>query len=242
MPEERSIGDLSYLLHPPIDAVGTWSAPVIVRAHPGPTDEVTFRRDPQVDFLTRNGFAVADVNYRGSTGHGREFRRSLYGRWGLDDVADCGTVADELLNLGTAVDGQVFICGASAGGYTALQAVSQPGPFRAAAARSPIVDPHGWANSVPRFQRAHAGALSGGAGAVIAARILRPVLLTHGRHDPISSAHDTAHLAAGLRSRNANHEMLLLETSSHTFASPELATVVLEAELNFFRRMLDSSR
>jgi dipeptidyl aminopeptidase/acylaminoacyl peptidase len=241
LPEERSLGGVAFLLHPPIGADGNWSAPLIVRAHPGPTDEVTFRRDPQVDFFTRHGFAVADVDYRGSTGHGREFRRSLYGRWGLDDVTDCRAVAEDLLIRGTAIDGQVFICGASAGGYTALQAVSQSGPFRAAAARSPIVDQKRWADSVPRFQRAHAEALAGGAGSVKAERITRPVLLVHGRRDPITSAKDTIELADSLQSRNADHELLLLDTSSHTLASPDLATVVLEAEINFFRRMLDSS-
>jgi len=218
MPEERSLGELMFLLHPPVGADDNWSAPVIVRAHPGPTDEVTFRRDPQADFFSRNGFAVADVDYRGSTGHGREFRRSLYGRWGLDDVADCRTLAEHLVSIGTAIERQVFICGA------------------------PIVDPKRWADSVPRFQRAHATALSVGAGPVTAGEITRPVLLVHGRRDPITSAQDTADLAASLQSRNADHELLLLDTSSHTLASPDLANTVLEAELKFFRRIIDSAR
>ncbi|MEU4194164.1 prolyl oligopeptidase family serine peptidase [Kribbella sp. NPDC026611] len=242
MPEERSLDELMFLLYPPIGAEDNWTAPLIVRAHPGPTDEASFRRDPQIDFFTRNGFAVADVDYRGSTGHGREFRRSLYGRWGLDDVADCRTVAENLLTLGTAIEGQVFIWGASAGGYTALHAVSQPGPFRAAAARSPIIDPRRWADSVPRFQRAHAVALSGGAGPVLADHITRPVLLIHGKRDAITSAQDTADLASGLHARGADHELMLLDTSSHTLAAPDLATTVLEAELAFFRRAIDSPR
>lgn len=240
MPEERSLGDLMFLLHPPVGADANWHAPLIVRAHPGPTDEVSFRRDPQVDFFTRHGFAVADVDYRGSTGHGRAFRRSLYGRWGIDDVADCRTVAENLLHLGSAIEGQVFICGASAGGYTALQAVSQRGPFRAAAARSPIIDPKRWADSVPRFQRAHATALSGGAGPVSADEIARPVLLVHGQRDPITPAQDTADLASSLQSRGADHDLMLLDTSSHTLSSPDLASTALEAELKFFRRIISS--
>jgi dipeptidyl aminopeptidase/acylaminoacyl peptidase len=240
-PEERSLDGLMFLLHPPVGAEGNWSAPLIVRAHPGPTDEVSLRRDPQIDFFTRNGFAVADVDYRGSTGHGRKFRRSLYGRWGLDDVNDCRAVAENLLSLGTAIKEQVFICGASAGGYTALQAVSQPGPFQAAAARSPIIDPKRWADSVPRFQRAHALALSGGAAPVTAEEISRPVLLIHGERDPITAAQDTADLASALQSCKAEHELLLLDTSSHALSSPDIATTVLEAELNFFRRTISSS-
>lgn len=240
-PERHSIGGIDFVLHPPIDAGTTWRAPVIVRAHPGPTDEISLRRDPQADFFTRHGFAVADVDYRGSTGHGRMFRRSLYGGWGLSEVEDCAAVAQHLIALGVTFAAEVFICGSSAGGYTALRAVATSGTFRAAAARSPIINPKRWEASVPRFQRAHASALASGATGVSSADIDCPVLLVHGLHDPITSAQDTVALASDLKARGADHELLVLDTSSHTLAAPDLAAKVLDAELRFFRRMLDQS-
>ncbi|WP_405057021.1 prolyl oligopeptidase family serine peptidase [Kribbella sp. NBC_01505] len=240
-PERHSAAAVEFLLHPPVDTGPTWRAPLIVRAHPGPTDEISLRRDPQIDFFTRHGFAVADVDYRGSTGHGRQFRRSLYGRWGSFDVADCVEVARHLIASGVTFAGEVFICGASAGGYTALRAATSNGPFRAAAARSPIIDPKRWETTVPRFQRAHASELAAGATAVSSADVGCPVLLIHGLHDPITAAQDTLALASDLKSRGADQELLALDTSSHTLAAPELAAKALDAELRFFRRFLNQS-
>jgi alpha-beta hydrolase superfamily lysophospholipase len=237
----HSVAGIDFLLHPPIDAESTCPSPLIVRAHPGPTDEISLQRDPQTDFFTRHGFAVADVDYRGSTGHGRAFRRSLYGEWGSFDVADCTKVAQHLISLGVASTSAVFICGSSAGGYTALRAATSSGPFRAAAARSPIVNPKRWVSSVPRFQRSHASALANRAMGVSSTDIECPILLVHGLNDLITSAQDTLALAADLKTRGADHELLILDTSSHTFAEPDLAAKVLDAELRFFRRLLDQS-
>ncbi|MFK4089238.1 S9 family peptidase [Kribbella sp. NPDC020789] len=240
-PERMSVVGVDFLLHPPAGSNGKWRAPTIVRAHPGPTDEVSVRRDVQTDYFTRRGFAVADIDYRGSTGHGRDFRRSLYGHWGFHDVADCATVAKYLIDAGFTAAGEVFVCGSSAGGYTALRAASTTGPFSGAAARSPIVDPQTWEESVPRFQRAHATALAENAIAIAAGDVTCPVLLVHGLRDPITPARDTLALAADLEARGADCESVILDTASHTMAAPDLAAKVLEAELAFFRRLLGHS-
>ncbi|GIG55732.1 peptidase [Longispora fulva] len=237
----HTAGGVTYLLHRPSTSLAG-PLPLIVRAHPGPTDGITYRRDAFIDFFTHNGFAIVDVAYRGSTGFGRAFRRSLYGRWGLDDVADCAEVAEHLLATGTTTPGSVFIAGASAGGYTALHAVCAAGPFAAAIARSPIIDPKSWAATVPRFQRAHAVALDGGGGRVRSEAIRKPVLLVHGANDPITSAADTLALAHDLQDRRSSVELLLLDTESHTLSAPHLAEAVLDAELRFLRAMMRSER
>lgn len=221
------------LLYPPAGAAGDWSAPVIVRAHPGPTASNVLRLDPLVQYFTGRGFAVLDVDYTGSTGYGRAFRSALYGRWGLDDVADCRAVAEHLLAEGRAT--AVFIRGASAGGYTALQAVSQEGPFAAATAVSAVLDPARWAQTAPRFQRPHATRLQGGAGGVVAAAIRTPVLLVHGTDDSVAAAGDVVELAGELRSRDAPHELLLLQGAGHDVTE---SGAVLEAELRLYRRMV----
>ncbi|MFF0123799.1 prolyl oligopeptidase family serine peptidase [Micromonospora arida] len=226
------------LVYPPTGAAADWRAPVIVRVHPGPTASCLLRLDWQAQFFTSRGFAVVDVDYLGSTGYGRVFRESLYGRWGLDDVDDCTIVAMHLLSAGRTVLGQVFIRGASAGGYTALHAVARDGPFAAATAVSAIVDPDRWAQTVPRFQRAHAMRLRGGAGRVRAAAVHPPLLLIHGTADEVAVVEDVCQLAEELTSLGTAPEVLLLADVGHYVASSRRAGAALEAELNHYRSVM----
>lgn len=71
-----------------------------------------------IQFWTSRGFAVADVDYGGSTGYGRAYRRRLAGRWGVVDVADCCAVAEHLARSGVVDAAKLAIDGGSAGGYT----------------------------------------------------------------------------------------------------------------------------
>ena len=241
VPEETRIGSVVALVYPPTGERSPWPAPVIVRAHPGPTASALLRLDWQAQYFTSRGFAVVDVDYTGSTGYGRLFRQALYGRWGFDDVADCRAVADQLLGEGRAIDGQVFIRGASAGGYTALQAVMQDGPFAAATAVSAIVDPERWEATVPRFQKPHAARLKSDAGPVRSVDIRAPVLLVHGTDDDVAAADDVRELAAGLAHRHASHRLLLLDRVGHYVATSSEAATALEAELAHYLTVIDAA-
>jgi len=229
---------VAVVLYPPGGASVDWCAPLVVRAHPGPTASALIRLDWHVQFLTSNGFAVADVDYRGSTGYGREFRQGLYGRWGIDDVADCVLAANHLLDAGRSRPGEVFISGASAGGYTALKAVSADGPFAGAAARSSIVDPARWYTNAPRWQRPHAAQLASTAGPVRPAAVRRPVLLIHGVDDHVARVDDVLDLANGLRDADKPHRLVLLGGSGHRLSAQEATERVLQAEIDFYRSIL----
>ncbi|MCM4082235.1 S9 family peptidase [Paractinoplanes hotanensis] len=229
-------GPLHALLYPPVGATGEWRAPLIVRAHPGPTASMPARLDGQVQLFCSHGFAVVDVDYRGSTSYSRAFRQSLYGRWGTADVEDCTAVAQYLVAAGNAQPEQVFIMGASAGGYTALQAVCATDVFAAAIARSAIVDPWRWQRTAPRWQRAHASALAGPAGAVRADRIRRPVLFIHGADDDVAPLTDVRALANTMGDHGLDHELVVLGDSAHEVTAFDDNTFALMAELDFLRR------
>jgi dipeptidyl aminopeptidase/acylaminoacyl peptidase len=233
----NGVTKLRFLLRLPL--LGRQGLPLLVRAHPGPTDDVPLRRDVTADFFTSRGFAVADVAYRGSSGQGRAFRKLLDGHWGEYDVDDCAAVAEHLLSDGTARPGAVFISGASAGGYTALQAVCRSTPFAAATATSAIINPACWATRVPRFQRPHAAILEGPAGAVRAERVTRPVLLIHGSDDAIAPAEDAMALAEQLRSRDSRHRALFLEDGGHYLSHPRCREAALTAEWEFYRQFIE---
>jgi dipeptidyl aminopeptidase/acylaminoacyl peptidase len=229
--------EVSVLLYGPSHDVHG-PAPLIVRAHSGPTYHSELRLDWEVQFFTSRGFAVADVDYRGSTGYGRTFRNLLYGRWGTVDVEDCRNVALHLLDTGHAMPGAVFISGASAGGYTALRAVCEEGPFSAAAARSAIVDPNRWIVTAPRFQRPHAAALAHETATIDPDAVRERVLLIHGTADDVAPIEDAADLAEALRHRGKPVEMLTLDGVGHYLSAPNATAAALEAELEMYRTVL----
>ena len=98
--------------------------PYIVWVHGGPTGQVTPRLDLEKAFFTSRGIGIIDVNYGGSSGYGRAYRERLRGQWGVVDVADVMTAALALAQAGEADRKRLGIRGGSAGGWTALAAVT----------------------------------------------------------------------------------------------------------------------
>ncbi len=128
-PGQNQPGTLAYGFHyAPQNATTTLAEgekpPLIVLVHGGPTTATGSGLNPRIQFWTSRGFAVLDVNYRGSTGFGRAFRHSLRGQWGKFDVEDCVNGAQYLIDRGLAHPGRVYIMGGSAGGYTVLSALT----------------------------------------------------------------------------------------------------------------------
>jgi dipeptidyl aminopeptidase/acylaminoacyl peptidase len=230
--------------HPP----NPWAArpPLIVRAHPGPTANTSLRLDIAAQFFSSNGFAVADIDYRGSTGYGRTYRQQLRRQWGVLDPHDCADAAWHLAEAGKADPQRMVISGASAGGYTALRALMQPDhPFTAATARSAIIDPATWRDAVPRFQAHHTDGLIGpwpqAAGTYRArsvlhntARIRRPVLLLHGDADLIAPVASAIELATALRAIGTPCTLIVFPAQGHTLHATAAAKA-LEAELTHYR-------
>lgn len=101
--------------------------PTVVYAHGGPTGQ-TFRQfAPFKQRLVADGFAVFDVDFRGSTGYGRTFRHANHGEWGNADVHDLVDAARWATGQSWS-DGRLVIYGGSYGGYMVLCAlVDEPG-------------------------------------------------------------------------------------------------------------------
>lgn len=95
------------------------------QAHGGPTGATSSAFNPGIQFWTSRGFAVLDVDYGGSTGYGREYRRRLRGAWGVVDIDDVCAGAKHLVKQGLADGDRLAIDGGSAGGYTTLGACAR---------------------------------------------------------------------------------------------------------------------
>jgi dipeptidyl aminopeptidase/acylaminoacyl peptidase len=157
-------------------------------------------------------------------------------------VADCRWVAEHLLAEGRTAPGQVFISGASAGGYTALRAVSEDGPFTAGVARSAIIDARRWTTTAPRFRRAHAAALAHDEAVVRPAAIRRPVLLIHGAHDLVAPIGEAIALVTALRARGAQARLVTLDEVGHEMSVPDQTETALNAELDLYHAILADNR
>src|SRR6202044_1222969 len=96
--------------------------PLGVTRHGGPTSAASGVLNLGVQYWTSRGFAVADVDYRGSSGYGRAYRDRLRGQWGVLDVEDCTRVVDFLAEQRWADPARAVIRGGSAGGFTTLAA------------------------------------------------------------------------------------------------------------------------
>jgi len=148
--------------------------PYIVWVHGGPTSHVVPRLDLEKAFFTSRGIGIIDVNYGGSSGYGRAYRERLRGQWGVVDVADVITAALALAEAGEA-DGKRFgIRGHSAGGWTALAAVTsgigiangrrgngQGGVFAAAASYFGVSDLRGFVKQTHDFESRYLDGLIG---------------------------------------------------------------------------------
>jgi dipeptidyl aminopeptidase/acylaminoacyl peptidase len=223
--------------------------PLIVRPHAGPATNAPVRLDPTVQFFTSRGFAVADIDYPGSTGYGRTYRRKLDGHWGHLDVNDCADATRHLIARGTADPSHVMISGASAGGYTALMAAATTRDFAAVTARSAIIDPAHWQRTTGELQRHHADALldapsPGTSHSIIglANHIVAPVLLIHGDRDEIAPFDDALKLARALDDRGAPARLLPLGGEGHTLQASPFVQQALDAALAHYLHALGQSR
>ena len=75
--------------NPEFSGMQSETPPLLVISHGGPSGSASTELNLSIQFWTTRGFAVVDVNYRGSSGYGKDFRDSLKGNWGIYDTDDC---------------------------------------------------------------------------------------------------------------------------------------------------------
>ena len=114
--------------------------PVIAICHGGPTGVTDCSLNLKIQYWTNRGFAVVDINYRGSTGFGRNYRNALEFAWGIADVEDTQYAINYLAAQHKIDPERCIIRGSSAGGYTVLAALTFTNTFKAGASLYGIGD------------------------------------------------------------------------------------------------------
>ncbi|MGW8948992.1 LpqB family beta-propeller domain-containing protein [Streptomyces sp. NPDC055709] len=254
-PDNREIHAHIYPPHNPDRiAPGDELPPYVVWAHGGPTGHAPLVLDLEIAYFTSRGIGVAEVNYGGSTGYGREYRNRLREQWGVVDVEDCAAVAEALASEGTADPDRLAIRGGSAGGWTTAASLTGTDVYACGTIIYPILDLMGWATDETHdFESRYLESLIGPLAEVPGRyrerspiehvdRISAPFLLLQGLDDPICPPVQSERFLAQMAGRGIAHAYIAFEGESHGFRRADTMIRALEAELSLYGQTFGIAR
>ena len=222
--------------------------PMIVNPHGGPfgvQDLWGFNPEPQI--LAAHGYAVLQVNFRGSGGYGKAFRELGRKQWGFTMQDDLTDATQWAVREGIAAADRICIYGASYGGYASLMGVAkEPALYRCAVGYVGVYDLNMlWTmGDIPGsafgkdFLSTHVGKdnLDAGSPNKQAARIQVPVFLAAGGADVRAPIEQSKLMERALKSAGKQVETLYYDTEGHGFVKREHQVAFYMQLLNFFQR------
>nr|WP_168513077.1 prolyl oligopeptidase family serine peptidase [Streptomyces sp. S1D4-11]QIY99379.1 S9 family peptidase [Streptomyces sp. S1D4-11] len=238
--------------HPDHVAPGDELPPYVVWAHGGPTGRAPLVLDLEIAYFTSRGIGVAEVNYGGSAGHGREYRNRLREQWGIVDVEDCAAVALALAEEGTADRHRLAIRGGSAGGWTAAASLTGTDVYACGTILYPVLDLGEWGSGETHdFESQYLETLIGPIAEVPgryverspserADRITAPFLILQGLDDVICPPAQCERFLARLArstGRRVPHAYLTFEGEGHGFRRADTMVRALESELSLYAQV-----
>jgi dipeptidyl aminopeptidase/acylaminoacyl peptidase len=233
------------------DAVGPDDErpPLMVISHGGPTSATTSVLRYAIQYWTSRGIGVVDVDYGGSTGYGREYRRQLNGTWGIVDIDDCVAAARWLADQDLVDGDRMVIRGGSAGGYTTLAALTFRDVFAAGASHFGVADLELLAQHTHKFESHYLDGLIGPYPEAIELyqarspihhvdQLTAPLILFQGLEDAVVPPEQAAMIADALARRGVPVAHLTFEGEQHGFRQAATIRRVAETELSFYGRVL----
>ena len=235
--------------HPEVGGPDGERPPLIVAIHGGPTAAARAMLRLSYQYWTTRGFGVVDVNYRGSTGYGREYRNLLRGQWGVVDVEDCAAVCRYLVTRGDVDAERLCIRGGSAGGFTTLAALAFQDVFSAGASHFGVADLGALARETHKFESRYLDGLVGPwpeARDVYEARspifhvdtIDRPLVVFQGLEDEVVPPNQAEMIVDAVRAKGVPVAYVAFEGEQHGFRQAANIRAALDGELSFYSQVL----
>jgi len=210
--------------------------PVVINPHGGPWARDNWGFNPEVQFLANRGYAVLQMNFRGSTGYGKAFWEASFKQWGLSMQNDITDGVYWLIEQGIADQKRVAIYGASYGGYATLQGLVVTPTLYAAGVDyvgvsnlftfmqtippywKPLLDMMYEMVGNPETLKAQFEATSP---ALNAHRIMAPLFVAQGAKDPRVNIAESDQIVEAMRKRGVEVEYMVKENEGHGFRNEE---------------------
>ncbi|SMO38622.1 Dipeptidyl aminopeptidase/acylaminoacyl peptidase [Solitalea koreensis] len=210
--------------------------PVIINPHGGPWSRNKWGFNAETQFLANRGYAVLQINYRGSSGYGRKFWEASFGEWGKkmqDDVTDG---VDWLIKQGIADPNRIAIYGFSYGGYSALMgAIQTPEKYRCAISYSGISNIFTYLKDIPPYYKSmqsmfyemvanpelDADYLRDVSPIFHTDKINIPVMIVQGSKDPRVNINETNQFVKSLQKRNIEVKYVVNQNEGHMLTKEE---------------------
>ena len=222
--------------------------PLIVTSHGGPTAQAYTGYATTYQLITSRGIAILDVDYGGSTGYGKAYRKRLIEQWGIVDVDDCVAGARWLAEQGRVDGSRMAIRGGSASGYTTLCAITFRDAFAAGVSYFGIGDLETFVKQTHKFESRYLETLVGPypeqaeryrerSPLNFPEQIHCPALILQGADDRIVPPAQAEQIVDALWERRLPHAYLLYPGEDHGFRSKDNIIRSFEAELSFYGQL-----
>ena len=223
--------------------------PVVVNPHGGPWARDRWGYSPEVQLLANRGYAVLQMNFRGSTGYGKEFWESSFKKWGQEMQNDITDGVEWLINEGIADKDRIAIYGASYGGYAVLAGITNtPDLYVAAVDYVGVSNLFTFMEAIPPYWKPYKKMLYEMVGdpnsedsvmmrenspVFNVDKIKTPLFIAQGANDPRVVQAESDQMVEALLENGINVEYMLKEDEGHGFRNQENQFEFYNAMINF---------
>jgi dipeptidyl aminopeptidase/acylaminoacyl peptidase len=210
--------------------------PVVINPHGGPWARDYWGFNPEVQFLANRGYAVLQMNFRGSTGYGKKFWEAGFKKWGLEMQNDVTDGTKWLTDKGIADKDRIAIYGGSYGGYATLMGiVKEPALYTAAVDYVGVSNLFTFMKTIPPYWKpyldmfyemvgnpqADSVQLAATSPVMNAEKISTPLFIAQGANDPRVNKDESDQMVKALKERGIVVEYMVKDNEGHGFANEE---------------------
>lgn len=227
--------------------------PVVVNPHGGPWARDEWGYNPEIQFLANRGYAVLQMNFRGSTGYGRKFWEASFKQWGKTMQDDITDGVQWLIKEGIADPKRVAIYGGSYGGYATLAGVTfTPDLYAAAVDYVGVANLFTFMNTIPPYWKPFLDMfhemvgdpekdkelLAAASPVMHADKIKTPLFIAQGAQDPRVNKNESDQMVEALKKRGVAVEYMVKDNEGHGFHNEENKFAFYEAMEKFLGQYL----